>query len=446
MFVIIAGAGEVGRQAAEALSTRGDNVTVIDLDARQITRLSDSLDVRTLVGHCAHFDVLEEAGVDKCDLMIAATDVDEINMLAASMAKAAGAKKTIVRAHRTANVQLRGTDFLERLGIDEFICPEHLASLEIVRTLRNPGSIALEEFASGKLLMLRLVVQGSASAVGHRLMDIRLPAQTRLITVEHEGVVQVANANTPIEAGDAVTLVGKTEAFDSARKLFQKGKEKRKAVTVMGETTTATWLCRALRSRVFSVRLFVQSDQRAEELAEKLPHVTVLRGDPTESATFADEHLEQSDAFIAVTDDDEDNILAAAHAKAMGVKTAIVLVQRARYMHLLPLVGIDHAFSPQAVAVRAIVGMLESGPLRSLAAFSDDLIEVYQIRPSAKAKVLGHDLRNIKLPDRTMIAAIRRGEEVHVPGAEDHVEVDDHVLIVGPRGIDDDLVKLFTKK
>ena len=140
MNVIIAGAGEVGGHAAEVLSAAGHNVTLIDLSAEALQVLDDRLDVRTLVGHCAHFRVLSEAGAAKCDLMIAATNIDEINLLSASVAKATGARRTIVRVHHTANFSLRGTPYAAQLGIDDLICPEHVTSLAIARVIRNPGT------------------------------------------------------------------------------------------------------------------------------------------------------------------------------------------------------------------------------------------------------------------------------------------------------------------
>lgn len=446
MQVIIAGAGEVGGHAAEVLSDAGHNVTVLDLDAARLQSLNDTLDVRTLVGHCAYFDVLQEAGAERCDLLVATTHIDEINMLTASMAKACGAKKTIVRVHHTANFSLRGTPYAKQLGIDELICPEYLTSLAIARTIRNPGSIALEEFARGQLLMQRVEVQHMASAIGNSLAELVLPTGVRVATVERNGGASLVDAATTIHEGDFVTLIGPSATFDAARKLFNKGKEKRIDIAIMGETATAVWLCRAFKSRIFSVRVFVSGRERAEELAEKLPHVTVLDADPTDTTTFVDEHVEQIGTFIAVTDDDERNILACAQARRLGVATAVAVVQRGKYLHLLPHVGIDHAFSPRGDAVKAIRALIGTDPVRSLAVFADDVAEVYEIRPSKRAKILGNDLRNIKLPSQCMIAAIHRGEHVHSPGADDQIQPGDCVLVIGPRDIAGELHKLFVAK
>lgn len=443
MNVIIAGAGEVGGHAAEVLSSIGHSVSVIDLDESRLEQLDESLDVRTLRGHCAHLNVLEEAGIERCELFVAATQIDEINMLAAGLAKSAGAKRTFVRVHHTANFSLRNTDHARNMGIDEMICPEHLTALALARTLRNPGLIALEEFGRGQLIMQTLTVEKGAPAAGQCLADVKLPPSARLATVESETGAHIARASTRIAEGDQVTLIGQAQTFDQARRLFHKGRERHLGVSIMGETATAVWLCRALRGRSFSVRLFVEEHARAEELAEKLDHVTVLEADPTDAMVFAEEHLENVDAFVAVTDDDERNILACAQAKALGVPKAVAVVQRTKYMHLFSHVGIDHAFSPRSVAVNTLRAMIDVTQVRKLATFAEGVAAVYEVHPSRRGRVLGHELRNVELPPQTMIAAVQRGEAVVVPGAEDQILADDVVLVIGPVGLEKELSRSF---
>jgi trk system potassium uptake protein TrkA len=446
MNVIIAGVGEVGAHSADVLSKNGHKVTAIDLSHEKLQHVADSLDIRTLVGNCTHFETLREAGSERCDLMIAATRVDEINLLSASMAKATGAKRTIVRVHHTANFSLRNTPYARQLGIDELICPEYLTSAEIARTLRNPGSLALEEFAHGQLMMQRIPVAEEAPVAGKKLAEVTFPRNTRVATIDRGGTISVAHAGTQIETGDFVTVIGKPEAFEPLLKLFGREKEGRIHVAVMGETTTAVWLCRALKSRLFSVRLFVDRRERGEELAEKLEHVTVLTADPTDPTTIEDEQLARMECFVGVTDDDERNVLACAQAKRLGIPTVIAVLERAKYLHLLPHVGIDHAFSPREGAVRAILHFVDTGPVRSVAQFAGGAAAVYEIRPSRRSKVLGKELRNVQLPPHTMVAAVRRGDEVYVPGAEDQIRAEDTVLVIGPPDIQGPLTKLFVPK
>lgn len=442
MNIIIAGAGEVGGYAADRLSEAGHNVTVIDVSSDRLRLLSERLDVRTLPGDCAHLETLLEAGVDHCDVMVAATQVDEINMLAGILAKQLGAKRLIVRAHHTANYSLANTPYAARLGIDELICPEHMTALEIARTLRNPGAIAIEEFGRGQVAMQRVRVL-TAGEVGKKLREIQLPPNVRIATIEREAGAMIANADSVVEAQDVLTLFGETKRVESARKLFQKGKAKRKHVVVMGGTTTAVWVCRAMKSRIFSVRLFVGQHARAEELAAKLAHVTVLESDPLDPNSFAEEKIEEADAFIAATDDDEQNILACAHARQMGVPTTVVVVQRSTYTHLMSHVGITYAFSPRAVAVAAMMHLIDPDPVHSLAKFADDLAEVFRVSPVSKAAAIGFELRNIMMPPQTMIAALQRENEVFVPGAEDRIFAGDCVLVIGPGDQAGALRKLF---
>jgi len=443
MNVIIAGAGEVGQHAAEVLSTDGHNITLIDLSAERLRLVGESLDVRTLTGHCTHFDVLRRAGADRCDLLIATTQIDEINMLAASVAKASGTKKTIVRVHHAANFSLRRTTYARDLGIDDLVCPEYLTALAISRTIRNPGSIALEEFGRGKLLMQRVPVTGNAAAVGKTLAEVPLPVSARVATVEHDGVAVMASATTMVYGGDFVTLIDHAKTFDASRKVFNKEREKKIHIAIMGESATAVWLCRALKHRVFSVRLFTQDRARAEELSEKLPHVTILEADPTESTTSADEHLERVDAFVAATNHDERNILACAQAKTLGITTSVAVVQRSKFLHLFSHVGIDHAFSPRADAVKAILHLMDEGPVRSLATFAGGVAEVYEVRPSPRSKLLGQDLRNVRLPSDALVAAIRRDDKIFIPGADDQMSHGDVLLVIAPRGIAGELRQLF---
>jgi trk system potassium uptake protein TrkA len=331
-----------------------------------------------------------------------------------------------------------------KLGVDELICPEHATSLAIARSIRNPGLIALEEFGQGQLLMQRVPVSKGASAIGKQLSDLAMPASARLVTVERGDLVSLANANTIILNDDVVTLIGEQKTYDSARRLFNKdSKHKRQTVAILGETSTAVWLCRALKARDFSVRLFTQDHERAVELSNKLSHVTVVEGDPTDLALFVEERMETLDAFVAVTDDDEQNILACAQSKALGVKSVIAVVQRSKYLHLLEHVRIDHAFSPRQVAVSAILHLIEDHRVRSIATFAAGVAEVYEVRSVRRSNIVGANLRDLKLPASSMIAALRRGEQVFVPGAQHQIEERDTVLVIGPHGITDELRILF---
>ena len=433
MNIVICGAGEVGRHAAEVLSTQGHNITVIDLSVQKLAVLEDTLDIRSLIGDATHAETLLEAGVARADLLVAATHIDQINLIAASAGKALGAGKCIARVHHAAFFERRGLDYGRHLGIDHLVCPEYSTALAIAATLRSPGALAVENFARGMIEMQSLRVGDSAKAVGQSLQDLRLPGSARLAAIEREGKAFVPGASTVIHAGDVVTIIGDTSHFDKVKKVFQSGADRRLKVMIMGGTSQAVWLCRALQPRNFSVRLFETDKERAVELAEKLDRVTVLHADVINTGVLQEERVDQADAFVALTDDDETNILAAAQAKTNGVPSAIAVLQRATYLHLLHTIGIDRAFSPRATAVSEIRRLLEEGRVRHLASLAEGIAEVFELRVSEEAShVTGKPLRELRLPPRCLIAAVHRDSVVFVPGAQSVLQPGDMLIVIGP--------------
>ncbi|MCH8114077.1 MAG: NAD-binding protein, partial [Chloroflexi bacterium] len=296
-------AGAVGGHLAEVLAGTGHNITVIEKNAATLQALENELDIGSLRASCTHASALFEAGVADCDMFIAATDNDEVNLLSAAVATAMGAARCVARIHHRAYFDSGVFSYQRQLGIDHLICPEYATAVAIARTLRNPGSLAVENFARDKIEMQELKVSDNAKALGVALSALDLPRGVRIATVTRGDRSFIPDAATAIIKGDIVTLVGEKSSFDTARKLLQTEKIKKKHVVVLGESSMGVWLCRALRQRHFAVRLYAFGRERAEEIAAKLPHVTVIQADPTEPTFFAQERIGDADAFVALSDD-----------------------------------------------------------------------------------------------------------------------------------------------
>ncbi len=444
MNIVICGAGEVGTHAAENLGASGNNITVIDRDPAKLAAIEEVLDVRCLLGDATHASVLREAGAQNADLCIAATNIDEINLLTSSIAKGVGVKTTVARVHHSAYFEDSGFSYSEHFDIDHLVCPELSTAEAIARTLRNPGALAVERFARGRIEIQQLPVEAGSAAAGKALVEIKLPPTTRVGAIERNDLAFIPDARSTIEAGDIITLIGEVDAFEKARKLFVVAPPHRKRIIVMGGSGVGVWVCRALRSKTFSVRLFEADRRRAEELANKLDWVTVLRIDVADPDAFEQERVGSADAFVATTNDDEQNILVAAHAKQMGCPKAVAVLQRGTYLHLLKHVGIDRAFSPRVSAVSEIRDLLDTGPIRHLSSLSVGIADIYEVRvPDGASKVLNKPLKEIAFPSRCSVAAIQRGHGVHVPGADDYIHPHDVAVIIGPEGADRELRKLF---
>ncbi|MCH2139397.1 MAG: Trk system potassium transporter TrkA [Phycisphaerales bacterium] len=443
MDVVICGAGEVGHHAAEVLAADGHNITLIDLAPEKLAAAEESLDVHTLTGNGAHADVLREAGVHSAQLFIAATNVDEINLLTAALAKSVGVRRCGARVHHSAYFEQRGLDYAHQLNIDHLVCPEYTTAVAIAQTLRNPGAMAVERFARGRIEMQQFQVSRDAKVVDRRLADLDLPGGSRLASIGRNGTFFIPTADTIVRAEDIVTLVGDVKHFDQAHRFFLGKKMRRRIVTIIGGTAMGVWLCRALHSNNFAVKIVVADPARAEELSNKLDWVTVFCADPGEQSIYDEEQIHQTDVFVALSDEDERNILAAARAKSLGAKSAIAVLQQSTYLHLLEHVGIDRAFSPRVTAVAQLRHWLQDGPVRHLASLATDVADIYEVHLDAGAKVVDHTLREIIFPEPIIVTAIEREGDVFVPGASDTFQAGDTVVVAGRTNLHKVLRKTF---
>ena len=444
MNIVICGAGHVGRHAAEVLVSTDHRVTVIDQDGAALRAIQDTLDAATLHGSCSEPRVLMDAGVAKADLVVAATNHDEVNLLAATLAKGLGAKSVVARVHHKAFFENRVFDYASHLGIDRLICPEFVTAQAIARNLRNPGAIAIESFARGKIEMQEFPVPGDSPVLGRTLSSLRLPPKTRLVGISRSHFVFLPRADSVIEPGDVVILLSDKEHFDAALDVFgNKAASSRRRVVIMGGPAMAVWLCRALKSRRFSLRVFEENPVRAEELAEKLDWVTVVNADPIDAGVFVEEAIGHADMFIALTNDDERNILGSAWVKSKGIKQTIAVVQRPHYAHLLEHVGIDKAFSPRITAVGEILNVLERRGLRRITTLAEGVLDVFRARVERGSPIVDRPLKDVPELNSWVIVAVEHGEDVSVPTAETRVQAGDTLLAVGPHGTDTQLAELL---
>lgn len=282
-------------------------------------------------------------------------------------------------------------------------------------------------------------------AVGVILRELKAPGTSLIACIERPDRSFVPKADTVIRAGDLLTLIGEAKGIQLTSKYYNPEVAGRRRIMVMGGSTQSVWLSRELRRDGASVRQFIADEDRAIELAEKLDGITVINADVINSDILQEERVDQADAFVAATDDEETNILGAALAKTRGATMAIAVMQRPTYLHLLEHIGIDRAYSPRATAVNEIIRLLDTRPLRHLATLSREVAELYEVHLGDElAKgVIDKPLMEIEFPARCLVAAINRGDRVYVPGAQDKFEPGDVAIILGPVEVEKKLNKLF---
>jgi trk system potassium uptake protein TrkA len=443
MNIIICGAGKTGAHAAQTLAADGANVTVIDESQAALDALADSLDVATLLGEPAVAKNLVTAGVADADVVITATDVDEVNLLCASTASYLGADRTFAMVTHSTYLNRDILDYSKIFSIDSLICPSFSTARAIASHLRNPAALKVERLVGHTIELQQFEATKGAAGVGRHLSDVKLPGGARLAAITRDGVTYLPSGLSTVDIGDEVLLVANTDVFHDARRVFRTKDSGRRSVVIMGGSPVAVWLCRALHNRGFSIRLFETDSERANELAEKLSWVTVIQADPTDPSVFTDEHIENADAFVALTND-EHNILSCAWAVGLGVAETYPVVSRKDYAPFVKAMGLTHTFSPSELAVAEIQKRLKRNQLTKIATLPGDEMAIYRVRVGKGAPVIGKPLSELQLMPDCMVIVLEHDEHTGVvPSASEVLEERDIVFVVVRQEFVDTLRTLF---
>lgn len=443
MNTVVLGAGTVGTSISELLCQNRHNVTVVDVDAERVRRLNETLDVRAITGSAAQSSLLFQAGVLDCDLCLAVTGDDEVNMVSASIAKAMGARRTVARVYAPVFRDLSTFDYQRHFRIDRMLSLEHLSAVEMARGIRHHGSVLVENLARGELEVQEIVVDAKTKALGVPLKEVGFPKGVRVGSIFRDGKTLIAGANDRLEQGDRITLIGASADIETVRDWFHRDSHHKQGVVIAGGGETGYHLARLLESQRFAVVLMEADLARCEELARNLKRTTVLHCDATQRTTLEEERVGSADVFAACTGDDENNIMACVEARDIGAKTIMAIVSRPDYGAVVGKLGIDHVVSPRAVMARQVLGFLNEGPVVSHAPLTAGSVQIYEIDVLPGAPATEHVLANLSLPRECLIAAVMREQFVRVPGADDRLVPGDTVVALVDESATDDLLRVF---
>ena len=441
--IVISGGGEVGSYAAQLLSENGHSVTIIDESEEVLERLDQSFEAKMVAGSACHANVLKEAQVDSCDVMIAATSLDEINILSGALGKRMGAKKVISRIHHRIYQNANYFNYETGFGIDHLIYPEELTARAICSHLNDPGVMAIQSFAKEAIELHQYHVDHHCKLIHLPLREVTLPAGIRIIKILRQSQAIIPGANSELLPGDIVTLIGPSEQFSQVKGFFVKDKKKTKEIVIVGGSPTAEWVIAHLKGQDVSIRLFELNLDVANELAARYPRITVLHADALDSHTFDSEHLERAQALLALSDVQERNILVGLQAKKLGVQTTYAVIHNSSYLSALEEVGINFCYSPRMEAAKELLRLMDDSPIKNVTSLGDGQVNIYELTARMHGAAIGQRLIDVKFPSMSFIAAIQRGKEVFSPGANDTVEPDDTLIIIGPKDIESTLLKLY---
>ena len=432
MKIIIAGAGKIGYSVASILSDEGHDIIVIDNNPAVINNLSNNLDVICVEGSAANPETLTEAGAADADLIMAAMRSDEMNMVCGISARKLGTKHVIARIRDTG--YMKQTEFLrEALGLSVIVNPELECAKEISRILRFPSAIRVDAFS-----------KGSAEIIEHRILlkDMvgSFSAKVLVGVVERGGEAIIPNGNFTLKAGDLISVTG---ASQELRKFFVAAGQYRKRVKntmIMGGGRIAVHLTRLLMESGIAVTIVEADRTRCEELCDLVPGARIICGDATRGDILLEEGIKSSDAFVALTGDDGDNIITSIYAKQSGVGKIVVKVNREYYSDILESSGIDCVVTPKTLIsqqlaryVRAMSNSVGSS-METLYRLADGKVEALEFKVAEGSACVGIPLKTLRLKPNIIISALVRGSSTIIPDGETVIKPGDHAVIVTRAG------------
>ena len=291
MRVLTLGGGTVGTWIAELLGRFRHDVIVVDTDADNVRRINNDLDVKAIQGSASQSSVLFQAGVMGCDICLAVTGIDEVNLVSASMAKAMGVRRSVARVYAPVFRDLSTFDYQRHFGIDRLLSLEHLTAMELARSIRNPESISLEHFVRGQLEVADIEVTRTSTSLNKPLKQLQLSPHVRLGIIKRKAKTWIASASDEIQLGDSISLMGRPEEVEELKKTFTSGQPKRQHIVIAGGGETGYHLAKALDEQRQRVLLLEADPQRCDYLASHLDRATVVCADATRKLTLEEERV-----------------------------------------------------------------------------------------------------------------------------------------------------------
>jgi trk system potassium uptake protein TrkA len=432
--ILIVGGGLVGQTLADRLSRDGHDVTVVERDPERARLLSEKLDVQVVEGNGSTVPVLRTAGIETADLVVAATQSDEANVVVGLLASQVfETARVVVRVRDEGHEE--GFVLSRRGGLTDHVCvnPDRAAVDRIEALLEVPGAVDVMRFFDGELLVAGFRIAPQSDFAGLRVSDMNLlfaSTPTLAVAIQRGERWIVPGGAEQIEAGDLVHFAIARRDLQDMLSLVGVPPSRRGRIMVAGATSIGLALARRLKEKDVRVVLLEADRERAEHAAAELDHVLVLHGAATDRALLVDEEVEHVSHFVAVTADHESNLVSGLLARRLGAGRSIVLLDNPALVTLVGEIGIDSIISERLLTIGLALQSIRGGGVRSGAALLGDEVEIIEVEAKADTRLVSAPLAKVGLPRGVLIAALRRGEELLVPRGPDRVEPGDRVLIV----------------
>lgn len=437
MRVVICGAGQVGFGIAERLAAEANDVSVIDTSPELIQVIRDTLDVRGLVGHGAHPEVLSQAGIDQADMLIAVTLHDEVNMVACQVAHSLFNVPTkIARIRSQAYLQPHWADLFssEHLPIDVIISPEVEVGEMVLRRLATPGASDFVRFANGEVVVIGIDVEENCPVVDtplSQLTELFPDLKAVVVGIFREGRLFVPRSSDSMLLGDRVYVICAADQVRRTLGIFGHEEQEAHRVVIAGGGNIGLYVARSLEARGSRTRIKIieASRERAIRIADQLRRTVVLHGNSLDQEILREADIQDADTMVALTNDDEVNVLTCVMAKRLGCRSSMALLNNRSYPALTGALGIDATVNPRGVTISKILQHVRRGRIRGVHTIENGLAEVVEGEALETSPLVGKPLRDLHLPSGIRIGAIYRDETVLIPDGSLQILPKDRVVI-----------------
>jgi len=444
MRIVIVGAGAVGSYLAERLSSEGQDVVVIEDDEDRAAELQDRIDALVITGNGASPATLQEAGVDRSDLLIAVSNSDGANVLACHVAAELGVKRTVARVE---DPDMR--EALVGLEVDFVIDPGEAAAKELLALVHQSGVSEVVEFGGGTLVLVGATIPRTSRLIGWPLAELRANRDDWdwvVAAVVRHGETIVAHGDTVIEAEDHVLVMVGAEDVERATELLGVRHRPVRRVVILGSTRVAELTARIMLEDGYDVILIDEDQGRCRKIAERLAKALVINDDPTNPDTLGSLNLDDRDTVLALTGWDHVNVLGCLVAKALGAATAVARFNRIDYVNLLAGTGIDAAVSSRLIAAGAILRFVRRGRVHSVVTFNDTDAEAIELEVATTSTARGRTLQELRLPRGAVVGGVLRAGESFVPTGMTAIESGDRVIVFSMPQCIDEVEHLFGRE
>lgn len=436
MKIIILGAGQVGGTLAANLANEANDITVVDVDGDRLRELQDRLDIRTIQGKGSYPNILRQAGADDADMLIAVTNSDEVNMVACQIAFTLFRTPTKIARVRATNYVVARNNLFDNnaIPIDVIISPEQVVTNHIKRLLENPGTLQVLDFADGKLQLVAVKAYHGGPLVGQelRFLHQHMPnIETRVAAIFRRDRPIIPEGSTTIEVGDEVFFIAAKNHIRAVMSELQRLEQSYNRIIIAGGGNIGERLAEATETR-YSVKLIERNATRCYQLSEILNRTIVLQGSASDQDLLLEENIEETDVFLALTNDDEANIMSSMLAKRLGARKVMALINNPAYVDLVQGGEVDIAISPQQVTIGSLLTHVRRGDIvnvHSLRRGAAEAIEAIAHGDQSSSRVVGRAIGDIDLPEGATIGAIVRNDQVMIAHDSIVVESNDHVIL-----------------